>query len=128
MSGYYGNIPPEIQSESGVSAYRVKRIRRKDRVRPLGEDSEWEEVLKENLETVNVDAPAAVRNEPAPPVSQTEREEPPPVRRSVGEQPEPEELMRQIRTLADDPEKLLESHLGIFTAPVSNGKLLNSKG
>ena len=37
-------------------------------------------------------------------------------------------LMKEIRKFTDEPERLLESHLGIFTEPAPPGKMLNSQG
>jgi ribosomal protein L31E len=37
-------------------------------------------------------------------------------------------MMEEIRRLTDEPERLLESHLGIFTEPAPPGRMLNSRG
>jgi hypothetical protein len=37
-------------------------------------------------------------------------------------------MMDEIRRLSEDPERLLESHLGIFTEPAPPGKMLDSRG
>ena len=37
-------------------------------------------------------------------------------------------MMDDIRRRADEPERLLESHLGIFTEPAPPGKMLDSQG
>ena len=37
-------------------------------------------------------------------------------------------MMDEIRKFIDEPERLLESHLGIFTEPAPPGKMLDSQG
>ena len=37
-------------------------------------------------------------------------------------------IMKEIRKFIDEPERLLESHLGIFTEPAPPGKMLDSQG
>jgi len=37
-------------------------------------------------------------------------------------------MMSEIRKLTDEPERLMESHLGVFTDPAPPGRVLNSRG
>ena len=37
-------------------------------------------------------------------------------------------MMKEIRKFTDEPERLLESHLGIFTEPAPPGRMLDSQG
>jgi hypothetical protein len=39
-----------------------------------------------------------------------------------------QDVLRMIKRLADDPEKLVESHLNLFTDPAPPGRMLNSQG
>ena len=68
----------------------------------------------------------------APEPCATAREEMPDDRTSRGKSlPRADEIdgmMNEIRRLTDEPERLLESHLGIFTEPAPPGKLINSQG
>lgn len=53
---------------------------------------------------------------------------PPGEKLSIDSKEDFERVILMIRRMADNPEKLIESHLNLFTAPAPPGKMLNSAG
>jgi hypothetical protein len=112
----------------------TRRIEKKGRKWGAVHDAAWEEALRENLENVGVVSSAPIRLIEEPETMETMREAPEEVELEAGAELEIKteeefaQVIKEIKKMADDPEKLVESHLGIFLDPVPPGKLLNSKG
>jgi hypothetical protein len=125
------DIFPEFVVNPVSPIRRVEKKGRKWRELP---DTSWEEMLRENLEKVGV-------NPPEPPLKveefqggglEGEKAEEVPLGReavlTIDSEEEFERVLDDIKKMADDPEKLVESHLKVFIEPVFNGKWVNSQG
>ncbi|MDR1482719.1 MAG: hypothetical protein LBI74_08850 [Synergistaceae bacterium] len=110
----------------------ASRIESKGRKRKAISDANWEEVWLENLAKYGIKAANEVGETAealaAPPDADSAEDFP-------GDDAEPtvfemgfEEMLTAIRKMADDPESLVESHLGVFTDPAPPGRMLNSQG
>jgi hypothetical protein len=118
---------------SSISSTR--RVEKKGRKWGTLEDTSWEEVLRENLEKEGVSAPEPVKlPDDAQPAPVAEALEPAAGKRdqsaklTINSQEEFLRVIDDIKKMADDPEKLVESHLGVFIEPVPAGKWINSTG
>jgi hypothetical protein len=109
------------------------KVWQKGRKRAIVNDVAWREALAENMQRENV-SPVALKSGGADASRKPERLTPQPQDDfaprggSELEGTSLESILRRIRSLSDDPEKLLESHLGIFIEPAPPGKVLNSQG
>jgi hypothetical protein len=111
----------------------VRPIGAKGRKREATPDMTWREVLLENLQD-GIHVPAIQMKEPDDPVAELGEEvafeEPPPTRSGITIETKAEfdNIIAEIRKMADEPEKLVLSHLGVFIDPAPPGRLLNSQG
>jgi hypothetical protein len=110
----------------------ANRVESKGRKRKAISDANWEEVWLENLAKYGIKATEEV-NETAEALASTLESEF--VESFPGDADEPasfvmefDDMITAIRKMADDPEKLVESHLGIFIDPAPPGRMLNSQG
>jgi hypothetical protein len=104
----------------------------KGRKRRAVNDVAWRHALSEYMErgdieiTPRLEGSDATETRAAPqnetPGERAPRDEPPPSPKEISN------MMEEIRRLTDEPERLLESHLGIFTEPAPPGRMLNSRG
>jgi hypothetical protein len=126
-----GDIIPEI-AVSPISSTR--RVEKKGRKWNDVQDLAWEETLRENLEKVGVKASEALKNVDEFQSGRVALDVPGDVpvvlgdRLTINSEEEFETVIKDIRKLADNPEKLVESHLKVFIEPVANGKWVNSQG
>jgi hypothetical protein len=117
----------------GIDAIRAASLieGKKSKGNALPENG-WKEVWLENLAKYGVKASPAIEE---PDKSAGDRVRPEAVDVTLADLNESsslgmraEEVLTAIRGLADNPEKLLEAHLGLFIDPAPPGKLLNSQG
>lgn len=115
---------------SPVSAAR--RIENKGRKGKAVPDASWDDVLRESLENVGVNPPKGIKQveEPTEPIAEMEPPNGPDLENGlpVGDEPNFEDMIEEIKKMANEPEKLVESHLGVFIEPVQPGKWVNSQG
>lgn len=108
---------------------RVETKRRKGRVVP---DPLWEEALRDNIE--GVDALSGRRGEEGQNPEEKAERNVPAARASVQDderdkrEEDFEALIEEIKKMADNPEKLMDSHSAVFTEPVRPGKWVDSQG
>ncbi|MDR1514687.1 MAG: hypothetical protein LBS45_03250 [Synergistaceae bacterium] len=111
----------------------VRRVEKKGRKWRAIQDSSWEDTLRENLEKVGVTAPETLKKteefrgetqeSPEPSVQRDHETE-----LSINSAEDFEKVIGEIKKMADDPEKLIESHIKVFIEPVSNGRWVDSQG
>jgi hypothetical protein len=110
----------------------ANRIGSKGRKRKAISDTNWEEVWLENLAKYGIRATREVKETDEALSSAFESDSVEDFPQDAGEpaefKMEFEEMITAIRKMADDPEKLVESHLGVFVDPAPPGRMLNSKG
>jgi hypothetical protein len=130
--GQSGDFSPQIIVNPLSPTRRVEKKGRK--WKPVHDES-WEEILRENLETMG--APEAEPAKKAGGIaedggaSQAPAETPLPERNAefaINSEADFERVIMDIKKMADEPEKLVESHLGVFIEPVQPGKWINSQG
>ena len=110
----------------------LKRIAPKSRKYGGLQDKSWEEVLRENLESKEGICEASdERDEPRNLAREALSEK----KASVSESTAPQEwelscdaMIAEIRKMADSPEQLVDSHMGIMMEPVQSGKWVNAAG
>jgi hypothetical protein len=114
------------------TAINAGRIESKNRKRRAQSDADWKEVWLENLEKFGIRRSGDLNKVDE---AQTRRVDPEIANTPAGSvgklsttEMKLEEVVSLIRKMADNPEKLLESHLGVFVEPAPPGKLLNSQG
>lgn len=113
----------------------TRRVEKKGRKLGTLEDTSWEEVLRENLEKEGVSAPEALKLPPedvqsahvAEVVEVAEKRDYS-AKLTINSEEEFKQVLEEIKKMADEPEKLVESHLGVFIEPVLSGKWVNSSG
>jgi hypothetical protein len=132
MDRQWGNLSPDL-IVNPVSPTR--RVEKKGRKWSSPHDTSWEEVLREKLEKEGVSAPEAVKlPDDAQPVLVVDVQESPgekhdhSAKLTINSEEEFLKVIDDIKKMADDPEKLVESHLGVFIEPVPAGKWVNSTG
>jgi hypothetical protein len=133
MSGFNRTQADDlIAAVNAVNA--VNKVSKKGRKRASVNDVAWKEALSENMEreglepiatkreeTSTVEAPAITRQDDFP-GDKTYRDKMALDANTI------DDMMKEIRRLSDEPEKLLESHLSVFTEPAPPGKTLDSSG
>ncbi|MDR3332970.1 MAG: hypothetical protein LBT08_10125 [Synergistaceae bacterium] len=123
-------VEPSVEAISAVDA--ANRIGSKGRKRRAISDAGWEEVWFENLEKYGIRATREIKETEetlAPAIEpETPEEFPKDAEQFTKLEMKFEEIITAIRKMADDPEKLVESHLGVFVDPAPPGRLLNSQG
>ena len=110
----------------------LNRVWEKGRKRRVVNDVAWRHALSEYIENGEITiTPSAKQIKTAEPYAAPREEMP----RKRAEQDKPlpnadeiDKIMKTIRKFSDEPERLLESHLGIFTEPAPPGKMLDSQG
>ena len=110
----------------------LNKVWEKGRKRRMVNDVAWRHALSEYMEHGDIAITKNTRQVKAPDAYAAPREDPP-GDRGVSDKPLPEAkeidgMMSEIRRLTDEPERLLESHLGIFTEPAPPGRMLDSQG
>jgi hypothetical protein len=120
------DVPAVKDIDTQNSAGRIVSKNMKDKSQ-FG--ASWEEVWLENLDKHGIEDVKKAAD-PQPPAAPNEAADGVPLREEKTAIPEMEfqEILTMIRKMADNPEKLFESHLGIFVNPTPPGKLLNSQG
>ncbi len=96
----------------------------------------WREIFLEKLAGVDIAEVLPVEDVHPEEARQDESHDEPPLiiqirdgKRLIVETEEDfQNVLLMIQKLADDPEKLVESHLNLFIAPAPPGKMLNSQG
>jgi hypothetical protein len=112
----------------------IRRVEKKGRKWRALEDPSWDETFRENLEKVGVkppEAPKRVEEFNEETREQVHPEELPIDRDAeltINSSEDFERVLGEIKKMADDPEKLVESHIKVFIEPVSNGKWIDSQG
>ena len=114
------------------AADELNKVWEKGRKRRAVNDVAWKEALSEYMENGEIaitpatkkvsTAEAYVAPSEDIPADRAERSMPAPNTEEI------EVMMKEIRKFSDEPERLLESHLGIFTEPAPPGKMLDSQG
>ncbi|MDR1471962.1 MAG: hypothetical protein LBS75_05510 [Synergistaceae bacterium] len=136
MYGQPGDLPKNLRIDAFhevPSVSEVNRVKKKGRKRGAVSDVAWKDALAESVCGASVGASETVE-ERAEVVEKAAWEEPPDsispetVRRGGGDEAEFDSMLEEIRRMAEVPEKLLESHLGVFIEPAPPGKILNSRG
>ncbi|MDR1915872.1 MAG: hypothetical protein LBQ58_04770 [Synergistaceae bacterium] len=135
MFGQSGDLSKDLRSNPSPvvsDASEVNRVKKKGRKRGVVSDLAWKDALTESMEGMRIDAPESVEDR-AESVKEVYRDESPDsgLRENThteGRKVEFDAMMKEIRKMAEDPEKLLESHLGVFTEPAPPGKILDSQG
>jgi hypothetical protein len=110
----------------------VNKVWDEGRKRRLVNDVAWRHALSEYMENGEIAITPSTKQVKEP-ESYTAPRDDLPSDRVAQDKPLPgtEEIngmMNEIRRLIDEPERLLESHLGIFTEPAPPGKMLDSQG
>ena len=110
----------------------LNKVWEKGRKRRSVNDVAWRHALSEYIENgeivITPDAKRVKAMEPDAPAnddmlpSRAERDKPLPRADEI------DGMMKEIRKFTEEPERLLESHLGIFTEPAPPGKMLDSQG
>jgi hypothetical protein len=123
------------QETSGIyvnPASPTRRVEKKGRKWRALEDPSWDEALKEHLEKIGASAPEALKKNEDLKVKTSEApagyEREQGTELCINSEEDFDKIIDEIKKMADDPEKLVESHIKVFTEPVSNGKLLDSQG
>ena len=110
----------------------ANRIESKGRKRKAIPDENWEEVWLENLAKYGIKAAKEVGETAEALASALDADSVEDFPENDGDlegfEMEFDEMLTAIRKMADDPEKLVESHLGVFTDPAPPGRMLNSQG
>jgi hypothetical protein len=136
MYGQSGDLSKDLRpnvSQAAGAVSEVNRVRQKGRKREVASDAAWSDALAESMGSAKAaESPAleervcaveeVIREEAAGPVSGETSS------RGRGDAEALDSMMKEIRRMAEEPEKLLESHLGVFTEPAPPGKILNSRG
>ena len=131
MTGFNGT-----QADSLIAAVNavneLNRVWEKGRKRRLVNDVAWRRALSEYIQQEEMAISSDTHRARAPEPSVM------PGREGLRDLPERDEplleagevrvMMREIRKLTEEPERLLESHLGVFTDPAPPGRMLNSSG
>ena len=127
------HVYPALSAVSPVAPAR--RIERKGKKKGtiLGN---WREIFLEKLAGGEVAEVLPVENIPAERARNDESHEEPPLviqirdgkRLTIETEEDFHNVLHMIQRLADDPEKLVESHLNLFIDPAPPGKMLNSQG
>jgi hypothetical protein len=131
MDRHGGDISPDIVVNPLSS---TRRVEKKGRKWGAVHDANWDEILRENLEKIGAKVPEPVKKvDEAPsaeimPETKDDQGRDPDAEIIINNEEDLEKIMRDIKKMADDPEKLVESHLGVFIEPVPNGKWVNSQG
>ena len=131
MSGYNRTqVDDLIAAVNAVN--ELNKIWETGRKRRVVNDVAWRHALSEYMENGNIAITTGVKNmevvEPYAvpgddmPGERMERDKPLPGADEI------DGMMKEIRKFTDEPERLLESHLGIFTEPAPPGKMLDSQG
>jgi hypothetical protein len=111
----------------------TRRVEKKGRKWRTVQDPSWDEALRENLENVGVTAPEMFKKteefrgetrESPEQVVRRDRE----AELSINSAEDFEKVIGEIKKMADEPEKLVESHIKVFIEPVSNGRWVDSQG
>jgi hypothetical protein len=112
----------------------IRRVEKKGRKWRALDDPSWDETFRENLEKVGVKPPEAPKRVEEF-NGETQEQIPPeelPIDRdaelTINSREDFEKVLGEIKKMADDPEKLVESHIKVFIEPVSNGKWIDSQG
>jgi len=110
----------------------LNKVWEKGRKRRSVNDVAWRHALSEYMEYEGIAITPDTGQIKAPEPYTTVREDMPDDRaardKSLPRADEIDRIMNEIRGLTDEPERLLESHLGIFTEPAPPGKMLDSQG
>jgi hypothetical protein len=112
----------------------TRRVEKKGRKWGAVHDTNWDEILRENLEKIGANAPEPVKKVDEAPSAEVVSESGDDQGHSldaeitINNEEDFENIIKDIKRMADDPEKLIESHLGVFLEPVPNGKWVNSQG
>ncbi|MDL2263338.1 hypothetical protein LJC31_01655 [Synergistaceae bacterium OttesenSCG-928-I11] len=96
----------------------------------------WREIFLEKLAGVDIAEVLPVEDVRAEQAKKDESYDEPPLiiqvrdgkRLTIETEEDFQNVLHMIQRLADDPEKLVESHLNLFTDPAPPGKMLNSQG
>ncbi|MDR3280669.1 MAG: hypothetical protein LBT23_09150 [Synergistaceae bacterium] len=124
----FDKLPTQAVNTHGDTS----RIESKNRKGKAQSDSAWREVWITNLEKYGIGEIEDIKNESEPQSAQIESSSPNdfPIEKRKHKATEEElgEILLAIREMADNPEKLFESHLGIFIDPTPPGKVINSRG
>jgi hypothetical protein len=120
---------PEISVNPLLSTRRVEKKGRKWRA---VQDPSWDEALRENLEKIGAVAPETIKKTQefkgnageTPGNFQSAHD----TELTINSAEDFEKVIDEIKKMADDPEKLVESHIKVFLEPVSNGKWVDSQG
>ncbi|MDR1019200.1 MAG: hypothetical protein LBL73_00445 [Synergistaceae bacterium] len=127
----HGDAPSDFFINPITPLRRVEKKGRKWRAVP---DASWDETLRENLEKIGASAPEALKKTEEPkgeaddaspwnaPQNQGAEE------LMINSAEDFEKVIGEIKKMADEPEKLIESHIKVFIEPVSNGKWVDSQG
>lgn len=115
-----------------VPTHRVERKGKKKGI-ILGN---WREIFLEKLAGADVAEVLPVEDVRAEQVQKDEAYDDPPLiiqirdgkRLTIETEEDFQNVLHMIQRLADDPEKLVESHLNLFIDPAPPGKMLNSQG
>jgi hypothetical protein len=131
MDRQWGDISPDMVVNPLSS---TRRVEKKGRKWGAVHDANWDEILRENLEKIGAKAPEPVQKiDEAPsaeimPEAEDGQGQDSAAEIVINNEEDLEKIMKDIKKMADDPEKLVESHLGVFIEPVPNGKWVNSQG
>ena len=134
MDRQWGDISPDMIVNPLSS---TRRVEKKGRKWGAVHDTNWDEILRENLEKIGANAPEQVKQvkivDEAPsaeimPETEDDHGHDLDADIVINNEEDLEKIMKDIKKMADEPEKLGESHLGVFIEPVPNGKWVNSQG
>ena len=114
------------------AADELNKVWEKGRKRRAVNDVAWKNALSEFMENGEIAITPDTKQVKAAEPYAAPREDLPRERMERKEPlPRPDEIegiLKEIRKFTDEPERLLESHLGIFTEPAPPGKTLDSQG
>lgn len=112
----------------------VRRVERKGRKKG-NTIASWREIFMDKLKNGGVTPVERVEETISEEVAEVAATEPlsvtvlsPGEKLSIDSKEDFDRVIQMIRSMANDPEKLVESHLNLFTAPAPPGKMLNSQG
>ncbi|MDR3075977.1 MAG: hypothetical protein LBU26_01650 [Synergistaceae bacterium] len=114
------------------AANALNKVWEKGRKRRSVNDVAWSHALSEYIENEDIAVTPALSGAKSPEQYAAPKDDAPGERalhgRDLPDADEINSMMNEIRRLTDEPERLLESHLGIFTEPAPPGKMLDSQG
>ncbi|MDR0648695.1 MAG: hypothetical protein LBF92_05115 [Synergistaceae bacterium] len=111
----------------------LRRVEKKGRKWRAVPDASWDEAFRENLEKVGVSAPEALRKTEefrggADDAALWDAPRDQGAELTIESAEDFEKVIGEIKRMADEPEKLIESHIKVFIEPVSNGRWVDSQG